>query len=82
MYIFCYITGEQSSKAQPILDVTKVELRSGDTVGGPILDMCWDPTGRYLALLFEESPLVAIFYTTYVIMQLKISPWLVYFVSI
>ncbi|CAH0679981.1 unnamed protein product [Chilo suppressalis] len=68
------LSGAQTSKAVPVLDVTKVELHSGDTVGGPILDMCWDPTGKYLAILFEESPLVTIFCTTHLMMQLQITP--------
>ncbi|KAI8439177.1 hypothetical protein MSG28_013024 [Choristoneura fumiferana] len=68
------MNGAQTSKALPVLDVTKVELPSGEPVGGPILDMCWDPTGRYLALLFEESALVAVFCTTSLLMQLKITP--------
>lgn len=68
------MSGSQTSKASPVLDVTKVELPSGDSVGGPILDMCWDPTGRYLAIIFEESNLVAIFCTTHLMMQLKITP--------
>ncbi|KAL0821506.1 hypothetical protein ABMA28_004970 [Loxostege sticticalis] len=68
------MSGAQTSKAVPILDITKVELASGHPVGGPVLDMCWDPTGRYLALLFEESPLIAVFCTTHLMMQLKITP--------
>ncbi|KAG6458233.1 aladin [Manduca sexta] len=68
------LSGSQTSKAVPILDVARVELASGDIVGGPILDMCWDPTGKYLALLFEESRLIAVFCTTHIMMQLKITP--------
>lgn len=68
------MSGSQTSKALPVLDVTKVELPSGDTVGGPILDMCWDPTGKYLAILFEESHLVTVFCTTKLMLQLKITP--------
>ncbi|XP_053611187.1 aladin [Plodia interpunctella] len=68
------INGTQTSKAVPVLDTSKVELPSGDIVGGPILDMCWDPSGKYLALLFEESHLIAIFCTTQLMMQLKVTP--------
>ncbi|KAJ2945439.1 hypothetical protein O0L34_g251 [Tuta absoluta] len=68
------MSGSQTTKAQPVLDVTRIELQSGDIVGGPILDMCWDPTGRHLALLFEESPVIAVFCTTQIMMQLKITP--------
>ncbi|CAG4987433.1 unnamed protein product [Parnassius apollo] len=77
VYVLCnmgLLSGAQTTKAQPVLDVTKVELPSGDIVGGPILDMCWDPSGRYLAILFEESYLVAIFCTTQLMMQMKITP--------
>ncbi|CAK1586718.1 unnamed protein product [Parnassius mnemosyne] len=77
VYALCnmgLLSGAQTTKAQPVLDVTKVELPSGDIVGGPILDTCWDPTGRYLAILFEESYLVAIFCTTQLMMQMKITP--------
>ncbi|XP_068617760.1 aladin [Battus philenor] len=68
------LNGAKSSKAQAVLDVTKTELASGDCVGGPILDMCWDPSGKYLAVMFEESYLIAIFSTTQLMMQLKITP--------
>ncbi|CAK1550395.1 unnamed protein product [Leptosia nina] len=68
------LNGARDSKAQPVLDVTKVELPSGDCVGGPILDMCWDPSGRYLAMLFEESHLIAVFCTTQMLMQLTVTP--------
>ncbi|KAG7312449.1 hypothetical protein JYU34_001952 [Plutella xylostella] len=68
------LSGTQTNKAQPVLDVSKVELPSGYPVGGPVQDMSWDPTGRYLALLFEESPLVAVFSTTMLMRQLKITP--------
>ncbi|CAH2092650.1 unnamed protein product [Euphydryas editha] len=68
------LNGARTSKAQPVLDVTKVELSTGDTVGGPILDMCWDPMGRYLALLFEESYIIAVFSTTQLMMQLNVTP--------
>uniref|UniRef100_A0A2H1WA80 SFRICE_032593 n=1 Tax=Spodoptera frugiperda TaxID=7108 RepID=A0A2H1WA80_SPOFR len=36
--------------------------------------MCWDPTGKYLAILFEESHLVTVFCTTKLMLQLKITP--------
>ncbi|GBP67765.1 Aladin [Eumeta japonica] len=67
-------TVAQATKAQPVLDVTRVALSNGEIIGGPILDMCWDPTAKYLALLFQDSPLVAIFNTTQYMTQLKITP--------
>ncbi|CAH2092652.1 unnamed protein product [Euphydryas editha] len=60
--------------SQEVLDLTKVELPTGDTVGGRILDMCWDPTGRYLALLFKKSYIIAVFNTTQHMMQLNVTP--------
>ncbi|CAG4951370.1 unnamed protein product [Colias eurytheme] len=68
------LNGAKDSKAQPVLDVTKVELPSGDSIGGPILDMCWDPTGKYLVLQFEESHIIAVFCTTQMMMQLNVTP--------
>ncbi|XP_041982031.1 aladin-like [Aricia agestis] len=68
------LNGTKTTKAQPVLDVSKVQLASGEVVGGPILDMCWDPTGRYLAILFEESAVVAVFCTTMMMMQLSVTP--------
>ncbi|XP_059057722.1 aladin-like [Achroia grisella] len=68
------MSGSQSSKAVPVLDVTKIELPTGEIAGGSILDMCWDPSGKYLALMFEESYLVAVFCTTHLMLQLKITP--------
>lgn len=71
------LPGSQNSKAAPVLDVTKVELPSGDNVGGPILALHWERGGRHLAVLFEESHLIAVFCTTQLTMQLKITPWYV-----
>ncbi|XP_032519048.2 aladin-like [Danaus plexippus] len=68
------INGAKTSKAQPVLDVTKIELPSGDIVGGPILDMCWDCTGKYLAVMFEETHVIAVFCTTQLMMHLSVSP--------
>ncbi|KAM3959684.1 aladin [Aphomia sociella] len=68
------MSGSQNTKAVPVLDVSKVELPSGEIIGGPILDMCWDPTGKYLALMYEESHIVSVFCTTNLMMQLKITP--------
>lgn len=44
-------------------------------MGGPILDMCWDPTGKYLAILFEESSIIAVFCTTLMMMQINVTAW-------
>lgn len=41
-----------------LIDLTKVNFSSDDnddyiTVGGRIISMEWDPTGKYLAILFQ-----------------------------
>ncbi|KZC12167.1 PREDICTED: aladin-like [Dufourea novaeangliae] len=49
--------------AVPLIDLTKVNFSSDDdyvAVGGRVVAMEWDPTGRYLAILFQDSPLVAL----------------------
>ncbi|XP_068984306.1 aladin-like [Bombus flavifrons] len=54
--------------AVPLIDLTRVNfsLDDGDnyvTVGGRITAMEWDPTGRYLAILFQDSPYIALIKT-------------------
>lgn len=44
--------------AMRLIDLTKVNFSSDDnddyiTVGGRIISMEWDPTGKYLAILFQ-----------------------------
>ncbi|XP_076293843.1 aladin isoform X2 [Lasioglossum baleicum] len=52
--------------AVPLIDLTKVNFSSDDdyiTVGGRVVAMEWDPTGKYLAILFQDSPLIALIQT-------------------
>ncbi|XP_033220695.1 aladin-like [Belonocnema kinseyi] len=55
--------------AIPLIDLSKCTFTNPDdeeeevTVGGRVISMDWDPSGRYLALIFQESPLVAVFKT-------------------
>ncbi|CAK9801032.1 AAAS [Anthophora quadrimaculata] len=52
--------------AVPVIDLTKVNFACDDdyvTVGGRIIAMEWDPTGRYLAILFQTSPWIAVIKT-------------------
>ncbi|XP_033332839.1 aladin [Megalopta genalis] len=49
--------------AVPLIDLTRVNFSSDDdyvTVGGRIVAMEWDPSGTYLAILFQDSPLIAL----------------------
>ncbi|KOX78535.1 Zinc finger protein GLIS3 [Melipona quadrifasciata] len=48
--------------AVPLIDLTKVNFLDDNyvTVGGRITAMKWDPTGRYLAILFQDSPYIAL----------------------
>ncbi|XP_076625897.1 aladin [Colletes latitarsis] len=47
--------------AVPLISLTQV--CNGIFVGGRIVAMEWDPTGRYLAILFQDSPCIALFRT-------------------
>ncbi|XP_011311087.1 aladin [Fopius arisanus] len=52
--------------AVPLIDLTKVSFDddgAGVTVGGRVVATEWDPSGQYLAILFQDSPVVAVFKT-------------------
>lgn len=54
--------------AKRLIDLTKVNFLSNDnddyiTVGGRIVSMEWDLTGKYLAILFQDSPVIALIKT-------------------
>lgn len=54
--------------AAPLIDLSKVTFSSdeGDmdyTVGGRVVSMDWDSLGKYLAIMFQDSPVVAVFKT-------------------
>ncbi|KAH0558162.1 hypothetical protein KQX54_014698 [Cotesia glomerata] len=61
--------------AIPLIDLTKIAFCSRsdedddsangeEIVGGRVVAMDWDPSGKYLAILFQDSPLVAVFKTS------------------
>lgn len=58
-----------SKVAVPLIDLSKFTFTNPDndeeemTIGGRVISMDWDPSGRYLAIIFQESPLVAVFTT-------------------
>ncbi|XP_031834009.1 aladin [Nomia melanderi] len=56
-------TSVENTVAVPLIDLTRVNFSSDDdyvSIGGRVVGMEWDPTGRYLAILFQNSPLVAL----------------------
>ncbi|XP_053984736.1 aladin-like [Hylaeus volcanicus] len=49
--------------AGPLIDLTRVSFSTDDdyiSVGGRVVAMEWDPTGRYLAIIFQDSPCIAL----------------------
>ncbi|XP_014478045.1 PREDICTED: aladin [Dinoponera quadriceps] len=55
--------------AMRLIDLTKVNFASDDnddyvTAGGRIVSMEWNSTGRYLAIIFQDSPVIALFKTS------------------
>ncbi|KAM0726937.1 Aladin [Formica fusca] len=54
--------------AMRLIDLTKVNFSWDDddyiTVGGRIVSMEWDSTGKYLAILFQDSPVIALVKTS------------------
>ncbi|XP_018333374.1 aladin-like isoform X2 [Agrilus planipennis] len=62
------------NEAIPIVDCSKIE-RNGTIVGGLVKDMEWDPEGRHVAVLFQNTNYVAIFRT-------KVHPVLQIFASV
>lgn len=56
--------GESVPKqALPIADLTKINV-DNRTVGGHPQCIAWDPTGRHLAIIFKDSPVIALFLTS------------------
>ncbi|XP_034952368.1 aladin [Chelonus insularis] len=53
--------------AIPLVDLSKAYFPLGDnegiTLGGRVIAMDWDLSGKYLAILFQDSPSVAVFKT-------------------
>ncbi|XP_011505246.1 PREDICTED: aladin [Ceratosolen solmsi marchali] len=60
-------TLDDNKVAIPLIDLSKVTFPINDedeySVGGRVTSMDWDPLGKYLAIIFQDSSLVAIFKT-------------------
>ncbi|XP_034243709.1 aladin-like [Thrips palmi] len=59
--------------ARVVINLAQEEVGNGTRIGGTVLSMVWDRLGRHLALIFENSPLVAI-YRTDLVPHLLITP--------
>lgn len=49
-------TSVENTVAVPLIDLTRVNFSSDDdyvSIGGRVVGMEWDPTGRYLAIFFQ-----------------------------
>uniref|UniRef100_A0A0A9WTJ4 Aladin n=3 Tax=Lygus hesperus TaxID=30085 RepID=A0A0A9WTJ4_LYGHE len=53
----------QTNVVQSVADLARVEIGEDLIVGGEVIGMAWDPLSQYLAVIFKDSPLVAVFYT-------------------
>ena len=53
--LYCVSFLSQGEAAVPLMDLSKVCLESGETGGGLVQDIQWDPTGHRLAITFKES---------------------------
>ncbi|KAK3923787.1 Aladin [Frankliniella fusca] len=49
--------------ARVVINLAPEEVGNGLRIGGPVTSMVWDKLGRHLALIFESSPLVAVYRT-------------------
>lgn len=61
--IFREEVGLPAVTAQRVLDLTATELPSGERFGGLVSMVAWDPTSRYLAVMFKSCDLIAIYRT-------------------
>ncbi|XP_012281625.1 aladin [Orussus abietinus] len=56
--------------AVPLIDLSRVYFPTVDgeiSVGGRIVAMDWDPSGKYLAIIFRDSPVVVLYRTRAII---------------
>ena len=53
--LYCVSFQGQGEAAVPLMDLSKVCLESGETGGGLVQDIQWDPTGHRLAVTFKET---------------------------
>ncbi|XP_063227394.1 aladin-like isoform X2 [Bacillus rossius redtenbacheri] len=69
--------GEEARSATsvlPVIDLTLAETEQGVRVGGIVSSMQWDARGHFLAVLFLDSPLIAVFSTCVLPTRLHVSP--------
>ncbi|XP_026285051.1 aladin [Frankliniella occidentalis] len=59
--------------ARVVINLEPEEVGNGLRIGGPVMSMVWDKLGRHLALIFENSSLVAV-YRTDLMPHLLITP--------
>lgn len=62
------VSAEDTNVAVPLINLAETSFTSNDnediiTVGGRIIAMEWDPSGKYLAVLFHESPVIVLIKT-------------------
>ncbi|XP_054269684.1 aladin-like [Macrosteles quadrilineatus] len=55
---------EDRRAATPLIDLTPVELDNGERVGGEVSSLAWDKKGRYLAVMFKQCDIIAVFMTS------------------
>ncbi|BES93212.1 WD domain, G-beta repeat [Nesidiocoris tenuis] len=60
---FNFSTDPQNSGVQAVADLAFTKFGDDYQVGGDVTGMTWDPSNQYLAIIFANSPLVAVFYT-------------------
>jgi len=58
--LYCVSFQGQGEAAVPLMDLSKVCLESGETGGGLVQDIQWDPTGHRLAITFKETSVVCL----------------------
>ncbi|XP_014255108.1 aladin-like isoform X1 [Cimex lectularius] len=68
--IYCLPTAQHVFKNQKnagaylVADLTRTQIGSS-VVGGQVKGLAWDKSNRYLAVMFQDSPIIAIFYTNH-----------------
>lgn len=78
LFNFFYTATSAPKQSFPIADFSKANCGPNE-VGGIPQSVCWDPFGKYIAVLFKDSPNVALFSTTIDRITVNISP--AFFVS-
>ncbi|TMW40060.1 hypothetical protein DOY81_014859 [Sarcophaga bullata] len=66
-------TGSAPKLALPVADLTKTVVGQHE-IGGQPQSVVWDPNGLYLAIIFKDSPCIAVFSTCIQKFNLNVSP--------